>query len=35
VRMSSSAPYYKTYVLSGTIDSDAGLSMTALMVLDQ
>jgi len=35
VRMSSSAPYYKPYVLSGTIDSDAGLNMTALMVLDQ
>lgn len=34
VRKSSGIPYYKTYVLSGTIDSDAGLNMTALLVLD-
>jgi len=35
VRMSSSAPYYKTYVLEGTIDSSAGLSIVVQMILDQ
>lgn len=35
VRKASGSPYYKTYVLSGTINYQAGLTLTAQMVLDQ
>jgi len=34
-RKSSAAPYYKTAPLSGEVDSSAGFSSTAVMILDQ
>ncbi len=35
VRKSTSSPYYKTAPVAGTIDTSSGLTLTALMLLDE
>ena len=35
VRKASTAPYYKTYYLAGTIDNESGLDLIAQMVRDE
>jgi hypothetical protein len=34
-RKSTSAPYYKTGLISGTIDTELGVSLTTLLLSDE